>query len=95
MPNLSIKNVPDAVVEKLRERAARNHRSLQGELMELVCRVANESPTERTRAIPAQPHRGGTKTIEKIAAEHRARWKEPFTQGPFAVDMIRADRDAR
>jgi plasmid stability protein len=100
MPNLSIKNVPDAIVEKLRERAARNHRSLQGELMELVCRVANESstreePGERTRAIPLQAHRGGTKTIEKIAAEHRARWKEPFTQGPFAVDMIRADRDAR
>ena len=26
--NLSIKNVPDYVVERLRKRAARNHRSL-------------------------------------------------------------------
>ena len=36
MPNLSIKNVPADVVSKLHERAAANHRSLQGELMALV-----------------------------------------------------------
>jgi plasmid stability protein len=34
--NLSIKNVPDALADKLRERAERNHRSLQGELMALL-----------------------------------------------------------
>jgi antitoxin FitA len=34
--NLSIKNAPDAVVERLRERAQRNHRSLQGELMAII-----------------------------------------------------------
>ncbi|HEY3130565.1 MAG TPA: Arc family DNA-binding protein [Acidobacteriota bacterium] len=34
--NLSIKNVPDEIVERLRRRAARNHRSLQGELMEII-----------------------------------------------------------
>jgi antitoxin FitA len=95
MPNLSIKNVPEAVVEKLRQRAARNHRSLQGELMELVCRVANEPPARYGVNRPTQPPRDDTKSIEQIAAEHRARWKEPFTQEPLAVDMIRADRDAR
>ncbi len=31
--NLSVKNVPDDIVESLRARAKRNHRSLQGELM--------------------------------------------------------------
>ncbi|MBZ5499131.1 MAG: Arc family DNA-binding protein [Acidobacteriia bacterium] len=31
--NLSIKNVPDELEEHLRHRAARNHRSLQGELL--------------------------------------------------------------
>lgn len=36
MPNLSIKDVPEALAEALRQRAARNHRSLQGELMALV-----------------------------------------------------------
>jgi len=34
--NLSIKNVPDDVAERLRERAERNHRSLQGELLSIV-----------------------------------------------------------
>jgi plasmid stability protein len=34
--NLSIKNAPDDIVQRLRERAARNHRSLQGELMAII-----------------------------------------------------------
>lgn len=33
---LSIKNVPDDLAALLRERAARNHRSLQGELLAIV-----------------------------------------------------------
>jgi plasmid stability protein len=34
--NLSIKNVPDVLAERLRERAARAHRSLQGELKAIL-----------------------------------------------------------
>ena len=34
--NLSIKNVPDDVAERLRERADRHHRSLQGELLWII-----------------------------------------------------------
>lgn len=34
--NLSIKNAPDDVVKRLKERAARHHRSLQGELMAIL-----------------------------------------------------------
>ncbi|HSU04511.1 MAG TPA: Arc family DNA-binding protein [Acetobacteraceae bacterium] len=34
--NLSVKNAPDDLVERLRERARRNHRSLQGELMAII-----------------------------------------------------------
>jgi len=34
--NLSIKNVPESLAEKLRRRAEANHRSLQGELMSLL-----------------------------------------------------------
>ena len=34
--NLSIKAVPDTLVEKLRKRAEKNHRSLQGELMTIL-----------------------------------------------------------
>lgn len=34
--NLSIKRVPEDVVQRLRDRARRNHRSLQGELMSIL-----------------------------------------------------------
>ncbi|MBI2171152.1 MAG: Arc family DNA-binding protein [Chloroflexi bacterium] len=34
--SLSIKNVPDELAQKLRERAKRNHRSLQGELLAML-----------------------------------------------------------
>jgi plasmid stability protein len=41
--NLSIKNIPDHVVQKLRERAAGHDRSLQGELLAIV-EAAVEAP---------------------------------------------------
>ena len=34
MSNISIKDVPEQWAETLRQRAARNHRSLQGELID-------------------------------------------------------------
>ena len=40
--NLSIKNVPDEIADELRERAARNHRSLQGELMAIIEEAAGK-----------------------------------------------------
>lgn len=43
MPTLTIKDVPDDWAETLRQRAARNHRSLQGELMALVEKAVIES----------------------------------------------------
>ncbi len=33
---LSVKNVPEKLAARLRERAARNHRSLQGELLDIL-----------------------------------------------------------
>jgi plasmid stability protein len=44
--NLSIKNAPDEVVQRLRERAARHHRSLQGELLAII-----EAAVEADRPI--------------------------------------------
>jgi plasmid stability protein len=49
--SLSIKNVPDDIVDRLRARAARNRRSLQGELLDLVERAAHELPTVSVRAV--------------------------------------------
>lgn len=94
MPNLSVKHVPENVVAKLRERAARNHRSLQGELLALVCAAAEGAP-ERLAGSEGVETAGGAKTIEQIAREHKARWTRPFAKGPRAVDIVRADRDAR
>ena len=98
MPNLSIKNVPEDLLTRLRDRATRNHRSIQGELMALLS-AAMESPAKTAEAAATheapQGRRSGTRHIEEIAAEHRDRWKKPFSRGPRAADVIRAERDAR
>ena len=96
MPNLSIKDVPDEVAEALRQRAARNHRSLQGELMAIIQQAAQAG----TVAVPAPDRasfegRRGTRTIEELANERRALFPEPVRGGPLAVDIIRTDRDSR
>jgi plasmid stability protein len=103
--NLSIKDVPDSVAERLRLRAARNHRSLQGELMAIIEQAAYEAqPAPAPAPRPAVVGLGwggrpilrrGGKTLEQIAAEHRARFPQPIRGGPDAIDIIRAERDAR
>lgn len=96
MPNLSIKGVPEEIAEALRQRAARNHRSLQGELMAIIQQAAQTAPTPAAAgSFAAVGERRGTRTIEDIAAELRARYPEPVRGGPLAVDIIRADRDSR
>jgi len=55
--NLSVKNVPDDVVDKLRKRAKRSHRSLQGELMVILeeatgpTKLSVNEAEERLRAL--------------------------------------------
>jgi plasmid stability protein len=92
MPTLSIKNVPAAVVEGLRQRAERHHRSMQGELMALICEAVGAEPAAEQ---PLRARQTGATAIEDIAAEHRARWPEPIGRGPRAVDLSRDDRDGR
>ena len=41
---LSIKDVPDRLARSLKERAVRNHRSLQGELMFILEQAVDERP---------------------------------------------------
>ena len=93
MPNLSIKNVPADVVSKLHERAAANHRSLQGELMALVTRAVGPSPD--MPGVERRGRRSGHKSIEQITTEHRERVRRPVSRGGRSVDLVRADRDAR
>ncbi|HEY6578673.1 MAG TPA: Arc family DNA-binding protein, partial [Rhizomicrobium sp.] len=56
--NLSIKNAPDELVERLRKRAKRRHRSLQGELLAIIeeagspqSRITVHERVERNRAL--------------------------------------------
>jgi len=96
MPSLSIKNVPHEVIERLRERAERNHRSLQGELLALIQEAAFPAQNqEKRRALTEEPVRSGTRTLKQILEERRALGVEVRTDLPLAVDIIRADRDAR
>ena len=54
--NLSIKEVPDALADGMRRRAARNHRSMQRELMAIVEAAVSEPATVSVRAAePAAP----------------------------------------
>lgn len=105
MTTLSVKDVPDGLAQRLRQRAARNHRSLQGELMAIIEQAAYEAqPAPAPAPRPAVVGLGwggrpilrrGGKTLEQIAAEHRARFPQPIRGGPDALDIIRAERDAR
>lgn len=92
--NLSVKNAPDDVVERLRRRAQRNHRSLQGELMAIIeeaARPERQQPgglsedqlafvTERPRAL----------TVHEVLARARTLGLPVVNE---AADLVRADRN--
>ncbi len=59
---LSIKHAPDLVVQRLRERAARNHRSLQGELLAIIEQAAMQPPRMDAEALLQEIRALGIKT---------------------------------
>jgi plasmid stability protein len=86
--NLSVKNVSDALAERLRARAERNHRSLQRELLSILEAATNErSPLTEAVPVPAQ-----ALSIEEAAARSRKLFPQ-CTQS--SVAFIRAMRDSR
>lgn len=104
--NLSIKDVPELLAQRLRERAASNHRSLQGELMAIIEMAAfgqdvgaqrPEVPLARMPARPSAARAAGParRRIEDIARAHRQRFPQAIASGPQAVDIVRAERDSR
>jgi hypothetical protein len=97
MPNLSIKDVPEEIAEALRQRAAGNHRSLQGELMAIITAAAGQprEPAAPEGGSPLQGWRRGTRTIEDLVEERRRKYPQPVRGGPLGVDIIRKDRDSR
>jgi antitoxin FitA len=95
--NLSIKEVPDTLADRLRARAERHHRSLQRELMAIIEQAVKDESEFGVQAPRDTP--GAVlirrKSIEEVAAAHRARFPSPITAGPLAVDIVRRDRDSR
>ena len=77
MGDLSIKDVPEAQIIALRERAKRNHRSLQGELRAILDEVAPTVPKQKL-------------TIEELSAYVRSLG---LTRADEATKWIREDRD--
>ena len=78
--DLSIKRVPERTAKRLRERAAHNHRSLQGELMAILhAAVGDPSHPGATHPVPPYP-----RPTEWIIA--------PRSESAL---MIREDREGR
>jgi plasmid stability protein len=68
---LSVKTVPDEIAATLRERARRNHRSLQGELMAILENAAMETPfpartlLARVRALGVATSADGARLVRR------------------------------
>ena len=69
--NLSIRNVPDPLAQKLRDRARRNHRSLQGELLSILEETVSprqltiEEAYEKIRRLNIRPVSESTQIIRE------------------------------
>lgn len=87
--NLSIKNVPDALADKLRANAQRNHRSLQKELLSVLEQAADPHEVAFAGARTAA---SGRLSIEEIARRARERFPDGT---PSSVQLIREQRDSR
>ncbi len=85
--NLSIKGVPEALAERLRQRAARNHRSLQGELMAIVEQAAAEDI-----AAAGSPRQAGSGVVEE--GIHPLTGRPYRVQGWKTFDQLMAEREA-
>jgi antitoxin FitA len=75
--NLSIKNVPDDLAERLRHRAALGHRSLQGELMAILEEAVSVrrrlGPADALARIRAMGVRTADESVAMIRSDRRAR----------------------
>jgi plasmid stability protein len=70
--NLSIKNVPDHLAKRLRQRAARSHRSIQGELLAILDEALAAEDRLDARQVLAHVRGLGLKTGAEARAIIRA-----------------------
>ena len=92
--NLSVKNAPDDVVERLRQRAQRNHRSLQGELMAIIEEAVRPARRQSWELSEDQrtfgTERPATVTVHEVLARARTLGLPAVNE---AAELVRADRD--
>jgi plasmid stability protein len=88
--NLSVKNVPDELADLLRQRAARNRRSLQRELVSILEAAVGRSAT--TPMAAARTPARAALTVEELAEISR----ELFPTGTeSSAAYLRQLRDSR
>lgn len=68
MPTLTVRNIPAPVVARLKARAARNHRSLNGEVAALLERAVLREPAD-TEALLAEADSWFPEPLPDIANE--------------------------
>ncbi|MEO6624359.1 MAG: hypothetical protein ABIN37_05965 [Burkholderiaceae bacterium] len=90
MSNISIKDVPEQWAETLRQRAVRNHRSLQGELMAIIERAVQE--TAQPAAELGSPNR---RSGMGVVVGYGAGGHPIIRQGWKTVDQIAAELKAK
>lgn len=108
--NFSIKQVPDELAQRLRHRAARNHRSLQRELLSILEATISNEPGFSTPVISkpgpapylAAKGKRAKSPSGKVAGRltldqlwERARRLGGPIPGESAASLIRRDRDER
>ena len=93
MANISIKDVPELWAEALRQRAARNHRSLQGELMSLI-EQAVSAPSAAPGSAMTKAPASMTASGGQVAGLDRL--GHPITRrGSKTIEQIYAEHIAR
>ncbi len=70
--NIPIKNAPNHVVQRLRQRAERHHRSLQGELLAIIEAAAREDQPTAPSDLLAELRKLGVQTPSEAADLIRA-----------------------
>ena len=92
MSNLSIKDVPEAWAESLRQRAARNHRSLQGELMAII----EKAVASGAEALATPADNSNTDVARKGRIVGYDRMGHPIMRyGWKTIEQISAEIDAQ
>lgn len=80
MAQILVRDLDDALVARLKERAKQNHRSLQGEVKAILEEAAPMATSAEVRAIGEKWQRY---------------WKEQGKTFSDSTDLIREDRDQR